>query len=200
MRKIAIWSIAIITVFIDLAVLCLLDWVRALLIVYLSQWPFVLLIIEFFEGFLGECLEFGLGLIIYGAISYGIWQLGEYFIKKINDGQIAFKCSPTTYISYSLVCLFLISSVIIGIDFFTSIGEIVTAYTEGFTFWGKVIRFFDAIKDTYTYARLNNLWVHYIGGNSLLICVVAAIFCADKYPYKKEVPLEAETKFMRGGI
>ena len=168
MKKIITWPIAIITSAISLVVMCIFSLILSLVKNWLGKVAFLS---EIFE-FLGEILDLGLIAIAALFIACSIWKCGKTVIEKINGQKEPFNKCPVFHINNLFLLAFLAMVIVLGYDFVMLIGKTVASYTAGFQGLGKLLMFYEAIKDTLGFVRNEKAILYTVGSNGLILFLI----------------------------
>ncbi len=168
MKKISSWLVAILAALVSLLAMCLFDLLLSWIGFYIAKVPFLTDIIE---G-IGEILDLGLTALIAIVIASSIWQLGLKISNKITGQNVEFEDSALFKINNMFLFVFLAAFVFLGFNFFTIIGDTVTAYTADIQGFTKFLMFLKAIKDTFIFVCNDSLLIYTVGGNSFVLFVI----------------------------
>lgn len=179
MKKIAAFTVALITALISLIAMGIFDFVLDLIYALLAKVPFLTDIVE---G-IGEILDIGLTALLAVFIAIYIWKFGYKVMRKLVEYESFEKC-PLYHINNAFFFVFLAAYAFLGYHFFSHIGDAVSSYTADFTGFGKVLMFWEAIKDVYSYV-CSQFYIYYLIGSGSFVLFIINVFLSGSLIEKK---------------
>lgn len=150
--------------------MCTFDFLLSLIYYFIGKIPFLA---EIVDG-IGEILDLGLTALVAAVMATAIWNFGNSIISKITGKVVDYESSYVFCVNFVFIGIFLFATVVLGIQFASHIGETIAFYTEDSQGLTKVLLFFEAIKNTFSYIRAENVFLYMIGHNSLILCIISA--------------------------